>query len=360
MRKVKTRLTYTKRLAISLLIIKVVMISLLITNSLFALFPESKFKSEKLDYEVITMMFYDFFDLEESHFLQNGNHEAPFYFERKNKKKYVLKCLGELGDINLQDVCFILEFWGMNYRYSRNCPRLVKNREGKYYTVFHDKIYIMMTYLRGDPQTYIQTEDYYDLGVCAAEIQNAYREYDKEFIHKRRWKNRFGELIMSSEYSMGSKGFFKHFQSEYYKYIKNYPRLINGLEMTPIHYDLHKFNTKFKDGKVYMLDFQFSQFDYRVSEFENIILGDPDHEGLTYTFEKLYNTVLGYQVNVKKKLNEMELGLIAEVLRGRFLRNIINYTKKNHYDSLFQNMEVFDDFRKDFRIENFAKIFNAS
>ena len=334
-------------------------IIVLIISSLFGMGAPSKFSNKHINYEIITMMFYDFYDIEESYFLQNGNHEAPFYFEYEDKK-YVLKLIGELEDIDLNDVFFILEFWGMNYKYSKNCPRLIQNKEGKYYTIFHDKIYVMMSYLEGDPQTYIQTSAYYKLGVCASEIQNAYEDYNKKFIYKRRWKNRFGELLMSSEYSLGAKGFFKHFQSEYYKYIKNYPKLINGLEMTPIHYDLHKFNIRVKDEKIQMLDFQFSQFEHRVSEFENILLGDPDAEGIPYTFQKLYNTTLGYQMNIVKKLSEIELSLIVEVLRGRFLRNIRNYLLKEDYDSAFNTMEVFEDFRKDFRVENFAKFFNAS
>ncbi len=255
--------------------------------------------------------------------------------------------------------------------------------EGRYVVEHNSVFYILEEYIeRGIAVQYKDAEprELESLVALAARVNNALNGFvpegegqykSREQIFYEIWPKlkdyyekllpkKFEDMTKEEKLFIDSYGFF---EDQARMFTKRYTgNLRDKCVVSPIHNDINCGNVRF-DGNgdiVSLFDFGFTQQDYRIVEFINMIFFDliinKYYAGMPNYHEKLATVIEAYQKNASQKLNRQEIYGIIEILRMRFFEELYSRFLRHYPDrkvNIFEHPEMARYIQTD--IEEFKK-----
>jgi len=247
--------------------------------------------------------------------------ENTNYFLKTNKKKYILTIFEKR--VKKKDLPFFMKLMDKLNQQKINCPKPLKDKNGKYLTLIKNKSACIVTFLNGKDKENLNKKNCYDAGKNIGRLHKASQKiklYRKNSISI----NNLEPLLKSIRFKSKSiarnlKNILKVNLKEIKKeWPKNLPKGI-------IHGDLFIDNIFFNKNKFSgFIDFYFSCNDYSMYEIAiciNALCFDKKNNKFILNNHKVKNLINGYES--VKKISQKEKNALNILCRGAALRYLL-------------------------------------
>ena len=293
--------------------------------------------------------------------IKKGIENTNYLLKTKNQK-YILTIFEKR--VKKKDLPFFMKLMDRLNDYNINCPKPIKNKNGKYLLTLKNKPACIVTFVKGKDKKNLNIKDCYDIGKNIAKLHIASNKI-KIFRKNSFSANNLNFLLKSIKFK--SKNVIPNLHSVLKKNLneikKNWPKkLPKGI----IHGDLFIDNIFFNKNKFFgFIDFYFSCNDYLMYEIAiciNALCFDKKKQKFIMNRKKTKNLIKGYQSVKKITLEEKKsLNILCRGAALRYLlTRIYDYfnTPKNALIKIKDPKEYFQKLAIHNNIVNYKKYYN--
>ena len=247
--------------------------------------------------------------------------ENTNYLLKTNNKKYILTIFEKR--VKRKDLPFFMKLMDSLNRQKINCPKPLKDKNGKYLTLIKDKTACIVTFLKGKDKKNLNNKNCYDVGKSIGKLHKASNKI-KLYRKNSMSINNLNSLLKSIKFK--SKGIAPNLKSILKSNLKEikkeWPKNIpKGI----IHGDLFIDNIFFNKNKFAgFIDFYFSCNDYSMYEVAiciNSLCFDKKNNKFLLNNQKVRSLINGYQRI--KKISQNEKDALNVLCRGAALRYLL-------------------------------------
>ena len=253
--------------------------------------------------------------------------ENTNYLLRSKNKKFILTIFEKR--VVKKEIPFFMNLMDELNNSKINCPKPLKNKNGKYLIKINNKIACIVSFLKGKDKKILNLKNCHDIGKAIAEMHLSTKKIN--FFRKNSMGVKFLNPLLNS-IKFKSKKFTnieKFLKTNFKDIKKKWPKkLPNGI----IHGDLFIDNIFFKNNKLSgIIDFYFAANDFFMYEIAiciNALCFDKRNSKYILNKSKVKNLIKGYEsikkisVKEKKSLNILCRGAAMRY----FLTRLYDYT----------------------------------
>jgi homoserine kinase type II len=252
--------------------------------------------------------------------IQQGIENTNYLLKTYNKN-YILTIFEKR--VQKKDIPFFMKLMDKLNQQKINCPKPIKNRNGKYLTLIQNKSACIVTFLKGKDKKNLNNKNCYDAGRNIAKFHKVSKKIKLYRKNSMSIKN-LDPLLKSLKFK--SKKILPNLKSVLKKNLKEikkeWPKNIpEGI----IHGDLFIDNIFFNKNKfVGFIDFYFSSNDYLMYEIAiciNALCFDKKKSKFILNNKKIKNLINGYQSI--KKISQKEKNALNTLCRGAAMRYLL-------------------------------------
>ena len=252
--------------------------------------------------------------------IKNGIENTNYLLKTKNKK-YILTIFEKR--VHKKELPFFMKLMDGLYKKNINCPKPLKNINGKYLTLIKNKPACIVTFLEGKDKINLSNKNCYDIGKNIAKLHKVSSKI--KLSRKNSMSiNDLNKLLKSIKFK--TKNITPNLKSilkiNLEEIKKEWPK---GLPKGIIHGDLFIDNIFFKKNKfVGFIDFYFSCNDYSMYEIAiciNALCFDRKNNKFILNNKKVKNLINGYRSI--KKISQKEKSALNILCRGAALRYLL-------------------------------------
>ena len=252
--------------------------------------------------------------------IKNGIENTNYLLKTKNKK-YILTIFEKR--VHKKDLPFFMKLMNSLNKNNINCPKPLKNINGKYLTLIKNKSACIVTFLEGKDKTNLNNKNCYDVGKNIAKLHKITSKI-KLFRKNSMSINDLDKLLKSIKFK--SKTIIPDLKSilkiNLKRIKKEWPK---NLPKRIIHGDLFIDNIFFKKNRfVGFIDFYFSCNDYTMYDIAisiNALCFDKKNNKFSLNNRKVKNLINGY--HSVKKISQKEKDALNILCRGAALRYLL-------------------------------------
>ena len=247
--------------------------------------------------------------------------ENTNYLLKTNNNKYILTIFEKR--VQKKDLPFFMKLMDKLNQQKINCPKPIKDKNGKYLTLIKNKTACIVTFLNGKDKQNLNNKNCYDVGKNIGRLHNAAHKI-KLYRKNSMSINNLESLLKNIKFRSNTivpnlKSVLRTNLREIKKeWPKNLPKGI-------IHGDLFIDNIFFnKDKFAGFIDFYFSCNDYSMYEIAiciNALCFDKRNNKFVLNNQKVKNLIKGYQSI--KKISQKEKDALNILCRGAALRYLL-------------------------------------
>jgi len=247
--------------------------------------------------------------------------ENTNYLLKTNNNKYILTIFEKR--VQKKDLPFFMKLMDKLNQQKINCPRPIKDKNGKYLTLIKNKTACIVTFLNGKDKQNLNNKNCYDVGKNIGRLHNAAHKI-KLYRKNSMSINNLESLLKNIKFRSNTivpnlKSVLRTNLREIKKeWPKNLPKGI-------IHGDLFIDNIFFnKDKFAGFIDFYFSCNDYSMYEIAiciNALCFDKRNNKFVLNNQKVKSLIKGYQS--VKKIYQKEKDALNVLCRGAALRYLL-------------------------------------
>ena len=239
--------------------------------------------------------------------IKQGIENTNYLLKSKNKK-YILTIFERR--VSKKEIPFFMELMDKLYTSKLNCPKPLKNKDGKYLINLKNKTACIVSFLQGKDKKNLNTKNCYDVGRVIAQM-HLHTHKIKLFRKNSMGVKNLNPLLKSIKFK--SKKFTnidKFLKINFDNIKKKWPKKLPG---GIIHGDLFIDNIFFKNNKLSgIIDFYFAANDYFMYEIAiciNALCFDKINSKFKINKSKIKNLIKGYEsirnisLKEKKSLN---------------------------------------------------------
>ena len=239
--------------------------------------------------------------------IKQGIENTNYLLKSKNKK-YILTIFEKR--VSKKEIPFFMELMDKLYTSKLNCPKPLKNKNGKYLINLKNKTACIVSFLQGKDKKNLNTKNCYDVGRVIAQM-HLHTQKIKLFRKNSMGVKNLNPLLKSIKFK--SKKFTnidKFLKINFDNIKKRWPKKLPG---GIIHGDLFIDNIFFKNNKLSgIIDFYFAANDYFMYEIAiciNALCFDKINSKFKINKKKIKNLIKGYEnvrnisLKEKKSLN---------------------------------------------------------
>ena len=239
--------------------------------------------------------------------IKQGIENTNYLLKSKNKK-YILTIFEKR--VSKKEVPFFMKLMDKLYKSKLNCPKPLKNKDGKYLINLKNKTACIVSFLQGKDKKNLNTKNCYDVGRVIAQMHLHTKKIKLFRKNSMGFKN-LNPLLKSIKFK--SKKFTnidKFLKINFDNIKKKWPKKLPG---GIIHGDLFIDNIFFKNNKLSgIIDFYFAANDYFMYEIAiciNALCFDKINSKFKINKGKIKNLIKGYEsirnisLKEKKSLN---------------------------------------------------------
>jgi homoserine kinase type II len=239
--------------------------------------------------------------------IKQGIENTNYLLKSKNKK-YILTIFEKR--VSKKEIPFFMELMDKLYTSKLNCPKPLKNKNGKYLINLKNKTACIVSFLQGKDKKNLNTKNCYDVGRVIAQM-HLHTQKIKLFRKNSMGVKNLNPLLKSIKFK--SKKFTnidKFLKINFDNIKKKWPKKLPG---GIIHGDLFIDNIFFKNNKLSgIIDFYFAANDYFMYEIAiciNALCFDKINSKFKINKNKIKNLIKGYEsvrnisLKEKKSLN---------------------------------------------------------
>ena len=239
--------------------------------------------------------------------IKQGIENTNYLLKSKNKK-YILTIFEKR--VSKKEIPFFMELMDKLYTSKLNCPKPLKNKNGKYLINLKNKTACIVSFLQGKDKKNLNTKNCYDVGRVIAQM-HLHTQKIKLFRKNSMGVKNLNPLLKSIKFK--SKKFTnidKFLKINFDNIKKKWPKKLPG---GIIHGDLFIDNIFFKNNKLSgIIDFYFAANDYFMYEIAiciNALCFDKINTKFKINKSKIKNLIKGYEsirnisLKEKKSLN---------------------------------------------------------
>ena len=252
--------------------------------------------------------------------IKNGIENTNYLLKTK-KQKYILTIFEKR--VQKKDLPFFMKLMDRLYNYNINCPKPLKDKNGKYLSLIKNKSACIVTFVKGKDKKNLNNKDCYMIGKNIAKLHTASNKINL-FRRNSMSINDLGALLNSINFKSKNippklKNILKQSLN---KIKKKWPKkLPKGI----IHGDLFIDNIFFKNNKFFgFIDFYFSCNDYLMYEIAiciNALCFDKKNQKFLINKHKIKNLIKGYES--VRKINKKEKDSLNILCQGAALRYLL-------------------------------------
>ena len=239
--------------------------------------------------------------------IKQGIENTNYLLKSKNKK-FILTIFEKR--VSKKEIPFFMELMDKLYTSKLNCPKPLKNKDGKYLINLKNKTACIVSFLQGKDKKNLNTKNCYDVGRVIAQM-HLHTQKIKLFRKNSMGVKNLNPLLKSIKFK--SKKFTnidKFLKINFDNIKKKWPKKLPG---GIIHGDLFIDNIFFKNNKLSgIIDFYFAANDYFMYEIAiciNALCFDKINSKFKINKNKIKNLIKGYEsirnisLKEKKSLN---------------------------------------------------------
>jgi len=258
--------------------------------------------------------------------IKQGIENTNYLLKSKNKK-YILTIFEKR--VSKKEIPFFMELMDELNTSKLNCPKPLKNKDGKYLINLKNKTACIVSFLQGKDKKNLNTKNCYDVGRVIAQM-HLHTQKIKLFRKNSMGVKNLNPLLKSIKFK--SKKFTnidKFLKINFDNIKKKWPKKLPG---GIIHGDLFIDNIFFKNNKLSgIIDFYFAANDYFMYEIAiciNALCFDKINSKFKINKNKIKNLIKGYEsirnisLKEKKSLNILCRGAAMRY----FLTRLYDYT----------------------------------
>ena len=258
--------------------------------------------------------------------IRQGIENTNYLLKSKNKK-FILTIFEKR--VSKKEIPFFMELMDKLYTSKLNCPKPLKNKNGKYLINLKNKTACIVSFLQGKDKKNLNTKNCYDVGRVIAQM-HLHTQKIKLFRKNSMGVKNLNPLLKSIKFK--SKKFTnidKFLKINFDNIKKRWPKKLPG---GIIHGDLFIDNIFFKNNKLSgIIDFYFAANDYFMYEIAiciNALCFDKINSKFKINKNKIKNLIKGYEsirnisLKEKKSLNILCRGAAMRY----FLTRLYDYT----------------------------------
>ena len=258
--------------------------------------------------------------------IKQGIENTNYLLKSKNKK-FILTIFEKR--VSKKEIPFFMELMDKLYTSKLNCPKPLKNKNGKYLINLKNKTACIVSFLQGKDKKNLNTKNCYDVGRVIAQM-HLHTQKIKLFRKNSMGVKNLNPLLKSIKFK--SKKFTnidKFLKINFDNIKKKWPKKLPG---GIIHGDLFIDNIFFKNNKLSgIIDFYFAANDYFMYEIAiciNALCFDKINSKFKINKNKIKNLIKGYEsirnisLKEKKSLNILCRGAAMRY----FLTRLYDYT----------------------------------
>ena len=258
--------------------------------------------------------------------IKQGIENTNYLLKSKNKK-FILTIFEKR--VSKKEIPFFMELMDKLYTSKLNCPKPLKNKNGKYLINLKNKSACIVSFLQGKDKKNLNTKNCYDVGRVIAQM-HLHTQKIKLFRKNSMGVKNLNPLLKSIKFK--SKKFTnidKFLKINFDNIKKKWPKKLPG---GIIHGDLFIDNIFFKNNKLSgIIDFYFAANDYFMYEIAiciNALCFDKINSKFKINKNKIKNLIKGYEsirnisLKEKKSLNILCRGAAMRY----FLTRLYDYT----------------------------------
>jgi homoserine kinase type II len=247
--------------------------------------------------------------------------ENTNYLLRTNNKNYILTIFEKR--VQKKDLPFFMKLMDRLNKKKINCPKPLKDKNGKYLTLIKNKAACIVTFINGKDKQNLNSNNCYDVGKNIGKLHKASNKI-KLYRKNSMSINNLDSLLKNIKFK--SKSFAPNLKSVLKINLKNikkeWPKNIpKGI----IHGDLFIDNIFFNKNKfVGFIDFYFSCNDYLLYEIAisiNALCFDKKKNKFVLNNQKVKSLIKGYQS--VRKISQKEKDALNILCRGAALRYLL-------------------------------------
>jgi len=247
--------------------------------------------------------------------------ENTNYLLKNKDNKYILTIFEKR--VQNKDLPFFIKLMDSLNKKKINCPKPLKDKNGKYLSIIKNKSACIVTFLKGKDKKVLNNKNCYDAGKNIAKLHQASRTI-KLYRSNSMSINNLDSLLKSIKFK--SKTIAPNLKSILKKNLKEIKKeWPKNLPKGIIHADLFSDNIFFKDDKFNgIIDFYFSCNDFYALEIAicfNALCFDGSKDNLSFNVTKAKNFMDGY--SCLRELNGAEKESIKVLSQGSALRFLL-------------------------------------
>ena len=252
--------------------------------------------------------------------IKQGIENTNYLLKNKNNK-YILTIFEKR--VQKKDLPFFMKLMDSLNRKKINCPKPLKNKNGKYLTLIKKKSACIVTFLKGKDKKNLNNKNCYDTGKNIAKLHQVSKKI-KLYRKNSMSINNLDSLLKSIKFK--SKTILPNLKTVLKKNLKEikkeWPKNIpSGI----IHGDLFIDNIFFNKNKFEgFIDFYFSSNDYLIYEIAiciNALCFDNKKNKFILNNKKIKNLIDGYQSI--RKISKKEKKSLNTLCRGAAMRYLL-------------------------------------
>ena len=253
--------------------------------------------------------------------------ENTNYLLRSKNKKYILTIFEKR--VTKKEIPFFIKLMDKLHASNINCPKPLRNTNGKYLIKLKNKTACIVTFLNGKDKKTLNIKNCYDVGKTVGEMHSSIKKIKLYRKNSMGIKN-LGPLLKSIKFKTKKFTKIEKFLKKNFSDIKKkWPKkLPSGI----IHGDLFIDNIFFKKNKISgIIDFYFAANDYFMYEIAiciNALCFDKKNPQFKLNKKKVKNLIKGYESIRKISLKEKKsLNILCRAAAMRyFLTRLYDYT----------------------------------
>ena len=253
--------------------------------------------------------------------------ENTNYLLRSKNKKYILTIFEKR--VTKKEIPFFIKLMDKLHALNINCPKPLRNTNGKYLIKLKNKTACIVTFLNGKDKKTLNLKNCYDVGKTVGEMHSSIKKIKLYRKNSMGIKN-LGPLLKSIKFKTKKFTKIEKFLKKNFSDIKRkWPKkLPSGI----IHGDLFIDNIFFKKNKISgIIDFYFAANDYFMYEIAiciNALCFDKKNPQFKLNKKKVKNLIKGYESIRKISLKEKKsLNILCRAAAMRyFLTRLYDYT----------------------------------
>ena len=251
--------------------------------------------------------------------IKKGIENTNYLLKSKNKK-FILTIFEKR--VSNKEIPFFMKLMEVLNNSKINCPKPLKNKDGKYLIKLKNKTACIVSFLEGKDKSLLNPKNCFEVGKVIAQIHNVTKNI------KISRKNSMGikklnPLLKSIKFKSNKFSNLEKFLINNLKYLKkNWPsKLPNGI----IHGDLFIDNIFFKQNKLSgIIDFYFAANDYFMYEIAiciNALCFNNKNSKFKINKQKVVSLIKGYET--VKKISSKEKKSLNILCRGAAMRYLL-------------------------------------